>query len=568
MKRILLSAFLILFIIPSVFAQDIDEGIQLFNSGDFDRALIIFDQVDSDQAAYYTGRIYFNQGEYLKAISALSKASESDEFSLEAGYALALSHFQLGNNAKALEILFRLKEGSRTGAVGRDASYFYRDLVNFLSLKERYEAFRSSENEQIRFDLVRSAFGKVDLGSAKALMLAYKNSLPDSLSQDTQSFDEALQDSLSYAQAFGSRTYPLAPKGMTYNVAVTLPAFEPDEAQYEISQSLYFGIQLAFERFNAEKTDKKVFLTYRDTGSDPAQGSEIFNDLIWNEQVDAVIGPLFSEVALAYAALADEYQIPLITPLSNSSDLLKNSRYIFQLNPNFEVQGRAIGEYAVQYLEVDTVAIIAEKDTYGEQSALAFRDVMRENDVEVVKYFVRDLASTGYDIQDFTQILDPDFDTLRTYTIDAIYAPFTGSVAPTLINGLLTQVEAYRSESILLGSGEWSDIELSSLLQENNPVFYTETLSSGSSDSLKTQFETEYRLRFGTEPTRFSFIGYDAANVVLKALDQVHNPVLLPEGLRNLRNYRGFATEVSFDGGQVNDEVRIVRRRKDEGIEN
>ncbi|MFN1833840.1 ABC transporter substrate-binding protein [Balneola sp. MJW-20] len=559
MKKISLCLLLMLLTATTGFGQNIQDGIRLFRSGDFERAQLIFDQINDPEAYYYSGRIRFNQGNYLKARSLFQKAAASDDYQLEANFALALTHFQLDDHSKALDILYQIKESGGFGAVGTEAGYFYRDLVNYLSLDQRYDAFRRTDNEQVRYDLIRAAFGKVDLATARVLLDSYTSTVADSGSFEVQRLYSSLTDSTMYAQEFSSVKYPMAPKGITYKVGVALPQFDPDEPQYEISQSLYFGIQLAFERFNGDNSDKKAFLIYKNTASDPVKATEVFNDLVWNHDIDALIGPLFSEVANSYADLTEDFEIPAITPLSNSNQLVKDSKYLFQLNPNFEVQGRKIGEYAVNYLDVDTVAIIAEKNSYGEQSALAFREVMRENDVEVVQYYVRDLESMGYDIQDFTKILDPDFDTLRTYQIDAIYAPFTGSVAPTLINAMLTEIEAYRNESILLGSEEWATMEYSGIIKRNNPIYYTQTLSTGRTDSLRNEFDREYRLRFSTNPSRFSYIGYDVATVLLNTFSRVQNPDYLTDGLKELNGYQGLSTRVSFRGTQVNEEVKINR---------
>src|SRR5699024_4135834 len=108
----------------------------------------------------------------------------------------------------------------------------------------------------------------------------------------------------------------------------------------------------------------------------------------------------------------------------------------------------------------DTLAVIAERGSLGEPSAMAFLDESRKLGAEVLYYFVEDLKLQGYDINEYVQHFDPAYDTLTNYKIDAVYAPFTGSIAETLISSLLTNLEAMNTGITILGSEEWESVQL------------------------------------------------------------------------------------------------------------
>jgi ABC-type branched-subunit amino acid transport system substrate-binding protein len=72
-------------------------------------------------------------------------------------------------------------------------------------------------------------------------------------------------------------------------------------------------------------------------------------------------------------------------------------------------------------------------------------------------------------------------------------------------------------------------------------------------------FESEFRLRFESQPNQFAYIGYDATSVLLESLQRVQNPKYLKEGLKSLNNYRGLINRVSFDGSRINQNVKIKR---------
>lgn len=561
MKRPVFTLLLLLITASStVFAQPINTGIEFYEEGNYERALRVFDNIDSPEAHLFAGKSHFALNNFLKAKYYLEKVdSTAQELILEAKYTKALADFQLKNFAASLDALHELKQTSSLPSVSRPAFNFYRDLINYLTLNQRFEAFKASDYDEVRFDLVESAIGKVDLGSARALFSAYKNSviLVDSLRHAP--IDSLLSDSAAYRLQYNPNKYARSPDGLAYNIGVALPQFDVESAEYEISQHLYFGIQMAVENFNSENTDLKAFLTYVDTKADANNASTVANDLIWNHDVDVIIGPLISEVAVEISKYAELYQRPMLTPLANSDKINLDLNYTFQLNPTFAVQGRKMAQYAIQNLGFDTLAVIAERGSLGEPSAAAFLDEARRLGGTVVRYFVEDLESDGYDISQYAQYFDPEVDTVYNFDIDAVYAPFTGNIAETLINSLLTNLEAMQSDMSILGSEEWETVDIGSRRLPETEVYYTKMFELDQTREDIADFESAFRLRFNTDPNRFAYIGFDAANVVLQTLKEVQNPAYLKKGLKKLNNYQGLISNVSFRDTHINQEVKVKK---------
>lgn len=561
MKRLTFTLLLLFTSASSaLFAQSLETGIEFYEEGNYERALRIFDDIDSPESDLFAGKSYFALNNFLKAKYYLNKVdSTSDDIIWEARYTKALTDFQLKNFGASLDELYSIKETSPQLTVRLDAYNFYRDLISYLSLEQRFEAFRSTNHDNVRLDLVESAIGSVDLASARALFSAYKKGIVDPDTTQWSSIESILGDSARYWQSYDPDQFPEAPEGIAYNIGVALPQFDVESSEFEIPQHLYFGIQLAIEKFNSENTDKKAFITYRDTDALASNASSIANDLVWNYDVDAIIGPLFSEVAGELSKYAELYETPLLTPLANSDNLNLNHNYTYQLNPTFAVQGKKMAQYAINTLGYDTLAVIAEQGSLGEPSAAAFLDEARKLGGEVVRYYVEDLASDGYDISEYVQYFDPEVDTVFNYNIDAVYAPFTGNIAQTLISSLLTNLEAMRSEMTILGSEEWETVDLDSRRLSQTEVYYTKTFEVDEGSTNSEEFESSFRLRFDTPPNRFAYIGYDAANVILETLKKVKNPSYLRKGLNSFNNYRGLITGVSFRNTQINQEVKVKR---------
>ncbi|MCG8373875.1 MAG: ABC transporter substrate-binding protein, partial [Balneolales bacterium] len=293
--------------------------------------------------------------------------------------------------------------------------------------------------------------------------------------------------------------------------------------------------------------------------------SSIVEDLVWNEDVDVIIGPLFSQVAKEFSMVAETYEIPVLLPLANADSLDLYNNYVFQLNPAFGAQGKSIARYAVNELGYDTLGVIAERGSLGAPAARAFRHEAERNDGFVQYYFVEDLESVGYDIRDYTQFFTTD--TLDSIPmVKAVYAPFTGTIAQTLIESMLTELEAMNSTVGILGSEEWQNVNLDQRRLDSTVVYYSESFNIDTSTTGAAEFITEFRIRFQTEPNDFAFIGFDAASIVLNELKLVKNPKYLRDSLKDLNNYRGLSIDVSFNGTHVNQDIKIrkVLRQSDQ----
>jgi len=555
------SFLLILLFSTSAYSQSVEAGKSLYQNEDYERALRIFTQIDSPEANLFSGKSYFSLGEFSKSKAYLNKVIDSDEstniFVQEAKYTKALVLFQNNDFAASLELLYELKSNSRSNPYYTRAISFYDQILNYLSIDQIKTVFKQSSNVEILADVISGALGRVDFSKAKTMVNSLKSSLIDSNAVDLFQIETALRDSLTYASRYPFQKYSFAPTGMSYQIGVALPSFDMNSDNYEIPQHLYFGIQTAVEEFNANHPDKKAFINFSRTNVDSVQSEDILNHLIWNKDVDVVIGPLFSNVAKSFSDLAEVYEVPVITPLANSDSLSIANNYMFQTNPTFAVQGKKMAQYAVNSLGLDTVAVLAEMDALGEASALAFRHEAERLGAFVQHFFLNDLESDGYDISEYTAYLSKTDTLVPSPGLKAIYAPFTGAAAPTLIRNLLTDLEASRSDYILLGSEEWADTDLENTRLPETSIHYTQSFEIRYGETDVEEFASNFRLRFQTEPNQFAFIGYDVAKLVLSTLNRVGNPDLLKQGLHELKNYRGLSGQFGFDSEHINQKVLI-----------
>lgn len=108
------------------------------------------------------------------------------------------------------------------------------------------------------------------------------------------------------------------------------------------------GVELAIEQINASGglLGRKVELLVRDSQLKPDLGASHTRDLILRENVDLLIGPLSSAVALTVSASAKQYKKVVLMVQPNTSRLVTEAfhPYIFTIVPSTVMETRAMAE--------------------------------------------------------------------------------------------------------------------------------------------------------------------------------------------------------------------------------
>jgi ABC-type branched-subunit amino acid transport system substrate-binding protein len=91
-----------------------------------------------------------------------------------------------------------------------------------------------------------------------------------------------------------------------------------------------------------------------------------------DEDIVAIIGPVFSNEVTAVAPLANRRGYPLISPTANANGIAALGQYIYQANPDYETRGRAMARYAVLRKGYRNLAVLAPRNTFGKFMAESF----------------------------------------------------------------------------------------------------------------------------------------------------------------------------------------------------
>ncbi|TQQ83282.1 branched-chain amino acid ABC transporter substrate-binding protein [Halonotius terrestris] len=127
-------------------------------------------------------------------------------------------------------------------------------------------------------------------------------------------------------------------------------------------------------------------MVLRDDGTDPSTSRSIYQELIDREGIDYLLGPYASSVTLPASAVAAENQKPMVEGGGASPEIFsQGNEWIFGLLPTANKYAKSYFDMALeQDSPPETVAILAEDDTFSQTTADGAREKIEEEGLELV----------------------------------------------------------------------------------------------------------------------------------------------------------------------------------------
>ncbi len=342
-------------------------------------------------------------------------------------------------------------------------------------------------------------------------------------------------------------------------VGVLLPAaLHPFDGSGDIGASkLMVGAILAKDDANHLSQRAFVHLAARSTsGLRPDGIVAQAKSLIEQDSVQVILGPMYSEEALAVSEFCRNRGVVMLTPTATDERISLHSSTSFQLNPTHRARGASMARFAVQDLHAKTAFIFAQDSTYGKDMGAGFKDTFETLGGEV-KLF----ALLPESFSSFSKALAPlnlTFDKELGYPLtqaDVIYLPLT---SPEAVAIALSQLRFYNLRGELLGSSDWLDERLLNNRDLLTHFYYASDFQLAE-NSATARAVSLYKTRFGEEPNAFFWLGYDAMDFLFRALLSSHSTPDLKVALRLAPPMNTHHIPVFFDGKNVNQMMNIIR---------
>ena len=379
------------------------------------------------------------------------------------------------------------------------------------------------------------------------------------------------------------------PEFRRYTVGCLLPLSGP----YEIyGQRALRGIEIAMNEFNSDEMNPSVTVLVKDTGSDPDRVLKAVEELN-NDEVPAIIGPITTAVAAAFAA--QDRGLPIMT-LTQKDDITVIGGYVFRNFITPRMQVATLVKYITNNLGLERVAILYPNEHYGKTHMNLFWDEIIAHDAKVVGVESYDPSSTDFadPIKKIVGLFykipeglkpepfstpegdselkpddDPEADEPKPIVdFDAIFIPD----APKKAGLIIPQLVYYDIEDVyLLGTNLWHSEKLLDMAGQyaQGAIIADGFFAASESDKIK-EFTARFQNAYGKQPEFIEAIAYDNAMMLFQSMKhpEIESREMLRDELLKIAGYPGITGLTSFDeNGDAIKQLYLLQVRKDRFVE-
>jgi ABC-type branched-subunit amino acid transport system substrate-binding protein/predicted nucleic acid-binding protein len=562
------SVILILLLsVSSTYAQlsevqrSLSKALEFYREGNFDQSWEILTDIDTPQAELLKVKILTKQASFQQAYTRVLPLTRHPLPALreDALYTLAVIQFYRKEISQTLNITFELKKYSKSAILRRDAANFFYETVHWLTVQQSNEIIQNSELQEFTFELFRYHLGKLDYTDALRFVQANKRRFDKNFASALSEIDRYLASETQfkrYTDELRSDTFG----HYYYTIGIVLPEHPKRHELYNVSRSLYGGIQVWIDQYNAKNKNIHYRLSYFRLNPQLENLNEL-PDWAQSENIDAIIGPISSHAAKEVSKALEKQFIPILAPLANDPQLTDNRPTLFQLNPGVEQRAKAYANFSMYKVDVKNIAIITDQDPLSRLEADLFK-----------KEFVNLGGSISHDFGDLSQQNDSELRNIlqvvsqqggsipgESKIVEALLFLSTNSDAKRLFDRTISALDAVGSRVILLGTQNLNYITIPSRVRRDYQVYTYSPYDENPLGKSLSDLKVTYKNYIEFEPDIYTFIGYDSAALISSLTELARNQTQWVEKLHDVRSFRGLAVPGSFDENRVNRDVYFYR---------
>lgn len=337
-------------------------------------------------------------------------------------------------------------------------------------------------------------------------------------------------------------------------------------------KSLITGIRLALSSHQSARS--KVELEVKDTQGEFAAAARLCRDLIEEDEVVCVIGPLRSESVERTAVVAELSKIPLITPTASKKGLARMGDFVFQLSPNPHTKGKTLAEFVVQDEGLRDFAMLVPAGEQEESEASGFKTTVEKLGGRIVA-----MEQYPSGTRDFSPYLKGIKNVLLGFSSSP---PSHGENSffdevPVWLDGLfisadqkemydiLSRIHKFNIFGAIVGTEVCGDQQVLGFAQiiDRRMIFASNKFTNDDNPQ-RQRLSSLYRGRHKREPDLVSMLGYDSMLLLLSVLEDASFPQEIRDALMDISGFNGAAGEVRFDPNGENTRIPIYKLEKRE----
>lgn len=365
-----------------------------------------------------------------------------------------------------------------------------------------------------------------------------------------------------------------------YKIGVILPL----SGKYKLyGDSVLHGIECAAGVVQPCTSPIRVDLVVKDSKGEPNIAATAVEELVNQDQVIAILGPLMSKEIEAAAQKAQELKVPLVS-LSQKDGVTDIGNFVFRVALNSSSQVQTLVDYAVKQKGLKRFGVMYPRNAYGETFRMTFSDAVTKaggqvvaektygeevvNIVDATAQQQRDNVgqgpksglstdgtyygaggkgtSSGSDVTAGVVSARPRIPTISG--VDAIFIPDSYRA---VVNIMKYGTPNAFSGIQLLGTNRWNESGLMDAGSQVEGAVFVDAFFANSQDIGVQQFVDTFRQAYQLTPTVLEAQGFDAAHLVLKGIETGgRKPASMRNALAKLANVKGLTGRITFNANR------------------
>ncbi len=316
----------------------------------------------------------------------------------------------------------------------------------------------------------------------------------------------------------------------------------------------YEGFLMAVD--SLRKTGLSVNLYQYEVKKDVEKVMQLFANTDF-QQSDIIIGPFHDEVLEPVASWAEKRQIPVINPVIPNSKTLFNYSNVIQLNTTLNTQLKQVTRYTAMFDTVHLVIVHANTEEEKAMINLYKKQYLQDfsNNFPNKLPVIKEVSYNTVGLEGLEKALSKN-------NINIIFIPSQSQVF--VINMMTKLNELTKTYKLILSfMPSWkkfeNNFELEHLFNLHTHAFMPFYIDYSKPEVI--YFVKNYRFYYKTDPSRLSFIGYDAGVYFLTLLQKYGRDFLNCINSNSVQTMSSafYFEKVSSKGGFENNGVFIVR---------
>jgi branched-chain amino acid transport system substrate-binding protein len=324
------------------------------------------------------------------------------------------------------------------------------------------------------------------------------------------------------------------------------------------------GARMAVEEINAKGgvLGQTIDLVVDDNGSKAGETARIARKFLSQDHVVAILGDLTSSATMEAAPLAQEAQVPMLTPSATAISVTKVGDYIFRSCFTDPFTGRIMARFAIDHLHARRGVILTDvKQDYSIGVSAEVTSYYRQQGGELLQEFSFSSGDTDFRAQ---------LSSLKSLQPDVVFVPAYYTEAALI----LREARQLGVKAPFVGGEGWDSPSLVSVAGKSaEGSFYTDHFSPDDPEPLVQAFVRAYKTKYGTAPDALAALWYDGAGLLADAIRRAGSAesAKIREALAATKNFSGVTGSITLDEQRnaskpvvivtiANGQVKMVRR--------